>query len=628
MSFYEKTIRNCEQGWGRGGSKLGVIWRVVRWVVLLFPAFFTTWLVHTHAVNSMLWDDFLFGAEWVAWERGELNWQELFGVHMEHRQVIARSLSLILHQIFDEDIRAQNALSLIFLWATAGMMLWLLRYSVGSLRGGNWWLAFAMMVAMFSPIQWQTLLWAITFALFISMAFFTASLLPWFTKIGNRAAFGFSFFFALLATISFANGLLVWGLVPVAILLARPHVPWKSRFRMLALWGVGGGFVVGLYFSDFGNSVNSAYAYGQGAENTLAHSASFAFHYPLRLLGFVSALEGGNLSRGLPFESITVASVLGSVLLFVFASTSVATILRTRSEGFSELPKVLPWLLLGAFSIGTATLIGFGRMWVGDSLAQAISARYTTHAILLTASVPVLAALSFRYQNRFWPAAAIGGLAVLLTLQTTQWAYGIRMMDHWRNSRFADLAWLRFSAFFPDKQAFSITAGDGPFGCQVAKDIHAMGHLSPKLLENLRLKSLGSVMAELPESRAGFTMWETDDSGTTTIAGYAALGSDRPADLIVFTQPRDEGEEIIAIHTPIFPRTSLGPRPIKDYEFTRISKVDHKLFFGWRGHPVFLQAEDPQKRIQAYVFDAEKKRVFPLKDLRPKANTRVRLRNH
>lgn len=627
MSFYGKTIQE------RGHEPHGVnpvpsrIWSITRWFFLLLPGILTTWLVHTHAVNSMLWDDFLFGAEWVRWENGDLDWRELFGVHMEHRQVIARSLSLLMHQIFDEDIRAQNGLSLVFLWATAGMMLWLLRRGAGPLRGGNWWLAFAMMAAMFSPIQWQTLLWAITFALFVSMACFTASVLPWFTRLGDRTAFGISFFFALLATISFANGLLVWALVPVAILLARPLVPWKSRLRMLALWLAGGGIVAALYFSDFGNTVNEAYAYGQGGENTLSHSATHAIHYPGRLLAFVATLQGGNLSRGLPFETITAAACIGGLLLFLFMAAAAAHFVPARSDAFAELPKVLPWFLLGAFGIGTAALIGFGRMWIGDSLAQAVSGRYTTHAILLTASLPVIAALGFRRQSWIPRAAGTGALAILLALQFIQWTYGIRMMDHWRNSRFADLAMLRFSALFPDKRAFSITSGDGPFGCQVAEDIHAMGRLSPRLLADLKLKSLGSMRPELPESKAAFTMWETDGTGETNIAGYAALGSDRPADLIVFTQKVENEEQIIAIHTPVFPRTSLGPRPIKDYEFTRISKVDDATYFGWKGQPVFLQAEDPGKPIRAYVFDAEKRRIFPIKDLRPESKPRVRLRN-
>jgi hypothetical protein len=49
---------------------------------------------------------------------------------------------------------------------------------------------------------------------------------------------------------------------------------------MLGVWIAGAIVVFGLYFHNFTNTVNPAYAYGQGGENTLAHSAVHAITHP------------------------------------------------------------------------------------------------------------------------------------------------------------------------------------------------------------------------------------------------------------------------------------------------------------------------------------------------------------
>ena len=604
-----------------------VAWAVLRWLVLLAPAMITTWLVKSHAVNMMLWDDFLFGAEWVRFEQGTLDWRELFGVHMEHRQVLARSLSLLLHQIFDDDIRAQNALSVIFLWATAGMMLWLAKRTLGDLRGTNYWLAFALMLALFSPIQWQTLLWAICFALFMSMAFFTAAVLPWFSRLSDGKAFAVSFGFALLDTVAFANGLMVWFLVPVAMVFGRPASPWKSRRRMLAVWVAGAAIVLGLYFHNFTNTVNPAYAYGQGGENTLAHSAVYAITHPVKFVLFVGTLLGGNLSRGLQVDNLLAASVIGMTALLLVLLVLVCLARSARADGLASLVPAVPWLVLGAFSIGTAAMIGLGRAWIGDGLPQAITARYTTHAIMLTGVLPILVAFAGR---RWLPGAktlGIVALTSLVVLQATQWVFGARMMQVWHHSRLADLALSRFAGLFPDGSAFAVTAGDGPFGCQVLRDLNAMDRVNQKLLPDTRLSRLDTKPKSLTPDKAGFTRWDIDAKGHVLVAGYACVAKDHPADLVLFTQKINGVEEIIAVLSASVTTPAIAPRQHREFEFTRFAKADNTSLYAWKGPPILLQKPVEDQAIQAYAFDEARDRIFLIPDLRPENAGVVRVRN-
>lgn len=605
-----------------------VVWTVLRWLLLFAPALLTSVLVWRHAVNMMLWDDFLFGAEWVRWEQGNLDWRELFGVHMEHRQVLARSFSLLLHQIFDDDIRAQNALSVMFLWGTAGMMLWLMRRTLGVLRGVNYWIAFAMMLALFSPIQWQTLLWAICFALFMSMALFTAAVLPWFSRLADRTAFAVSFGFALLDTVAFANGLMVWFLVPIAMVFGRPDTPWKSRWRMLAVWLTGALVVFGLYFHNFTNTVNPAYAYGQGGENTLAHSAVFAFTHPFRFVLFIGTLLGGNLSRGLQVDNLHAAMAIGLSSLLLMSLVLVGLAWGVRKDGWASLVPALPWVILGAFSIGTAAMIGLGRAWIGEGVLQAITARYTTHATMLTASLPVLVLLAGR---RWLPRARVAGivaLTCLVALQATQWVFGARMMEVWHHSRLADRALSRFVGLLPDGNGFGVTAGDGPFGCRVLGDLNTMNLMGKTLLPDTRLNRLDTKPKTLPPEKGGFTEWKIDGNGRVHVTGYASVAIGHPADIVLFVQKINGTEEIVAILSASVSRTAVAPRQHRDFEFTRLAKADNANLYAWKGSPIMLRKPIEGEAIRAFAFDEARNRLYLIPDLRPETAGTVRVRNH
>ena len=178
----------------------------VRLAALWLPAVITVFLVKTHAVNVMLWDDWWLAEDWLKYLKGEFRWTDLFAVQMEHRLAVPRAIGLGLNLIFEGDVRAQNGIALLALAAIAAMMHGLLRKTLGPLRGGTWWIAFAMMAALFSPVQWQPLLWPIIFTVYLAMAFVVGAVLVWFKSgPGARSAFAVSLGLAILATLTFAS---------------------------------------------------------------------------------------------------------------------------------------------------------------------------------------------------------------------------------------------------------------------------------------------------------------------------------------------------------------------------------------------------------------------------------------
>jgi hypothetical protein len=598
-----------------------------RAALLWLPALVTAWLVKTHAVNAMLWDDWWLAEDWLKHLKGEFRWIDLFAVQMEHRLAVPRAISLGLNSIFEGDVRAQNGVSLLALAAIAAMMLRLVRTTFGPLRGSTWWMAFAMMLALFSPVQWQPLLWPIIFTVYLAMAFVVGAVLVWFRPgRGVWPIFAFSLVLAVLATLTFASGMLAWPLVALAILFGPRPVEPRRKMVCAGLWISASAICLALYFHDFSSNVHYQYAYGQAGDNTVERSASFVLKHPERVFGFVSAAVGGNLARGWPEDNLKAARFFGSLMMFIFALALTGVVRRRLAGDHDGFGRGLPWLLVGASSVGTALMLVMGRMWIGDG-PQAVTARYTMHGILLAGSVPALLAFAMPARSDHWLSLAKGPLlGIFLSILALQWMYGRRMMEMWSNSRWSDAGMIRFAGLLKDPTHFGYVSGDGEFGVRVAKELDALRHLSPPLLENRLLANLKVSPHPLEGTESGFLSFEFKAENGAIAGGYASVGGDRPADLVLFTQDGPEGEEIRGLRAPLFIVSSASAIAHRDFEFTRNYKPEEKERFNWSGPLTLLRPFDPRLPVRAYAYDAKRRRAYPIPDLRPKTRADSTLR--
>lgn len=594
------------------------VFGLARTFTLWLPAMAAAWLVKTHGVNAMLWDDWWLAEDWLKYLKGEFRWTDLFAVQMEHRLAVPRAIGLGLNLIFEGDVRAQNGIALLALVTIASMMHALLRKTLGPLRGGRWWIAFAMMAALFSPVQWQPMLWPIIFTVYLAMVFVLGAVLVWFQSgASERSAFALSLAMAILATLTFASGMLAWPLVFLAIVFGPLPCGKRKKASYAGVWAAAAALCLGLYFHDFSSDVHPQYAYGQGEENTVDGSAAFALQHPERLFGFVTAAVGGNLARGWPEDNLIMAKWLGSAMLLLFVWVGFGATRRRLSGDEVEFQRRLPWLLVGASSLGTAMMLALGRMWIGEG-AQAVTARYTVHGILLASSLPVLATfvLTTESGQRYSQVKAVL-LGIFLSILTIQWMYGRRMMEMWSNSRWSDAGMIRFAGLLLDPRDFGYVAGEGEFGVRLARELHARGHLSPPLLENRLLSNLKVSPQPLAGTESGFLCFEYAEGQRPHASGYSSVGGNRPADLILFTQQGPDGEEIRGLRTPLFIASSASAIAHRDFEFTRNHKPEEKERFNWSGPVTLLYAFDPKLPVRAYAYDAKRRRAYAIPDLRP-----------
>lgn len=252
---------------------------------------------------------------------------------------------------------------------------------------------------IFSLAQYENWMWGWQSQIFLSLLCVSAALLmlstaaPTYARVLGAGALGG------IASFSFANGLLLWplGLVPI-VLLGRPFT--KRTASLVGLWIVIASVVLFTYFHDFkmpprvdspaagwsspGNLIKSYVAYAGGA------FASMKF-------GLALAMGAAGLAG---------ATVMGAVIIRA----------RTRVEVW------LPGAVLMAFSLGSGVLIVAGRADYGAQ--QALASRYITISnlfwigLLITAVALILDMDSIQRQRRLrrWGMAGMLALIAGLTL--------------------------------------------------------------------------------------------------------------------------------------------------------------------------------------------------------------------
>jgi hypothetical protein len=157
-------------------------------------------------------------------------------------------------------------------------------------------------------------------------------------------------FFGVIATFSFFNGLLVWPIVFVYLMV-------NKKFKQSIIWAF---FSVASYI---------VYFYGW-AQTTGGPSMSYSLYNPATSILYFIA------NTGAPSFPVNVyMAIIFGIVIILFYIASFALAIRDKS-----IEENLLWFSLILFSLGTSVLCMIGRS--GFGVEQALSSRYTTFTIL------------------------------------------------------------------------------------------------------------------------------------------------------------------------------------------------------------------------------------------------------
>ena len=531
---------------------------VLPWVCILFPVLLMARYIWEYKVNIPFLDDFMFtdmlekareGFRWTfAPSDKYLTLHDFFMAQMEHRLALVRALILLRDHFWPTNITVENWFSFALLCGTALNVAYLLKKTAGAFH--QWWPVLALACfAIFSPIQYQIILWPMMFQVAFPAFFLSTALvalqsdLPLWLRwcIGVASAIG--------ATLCIASGLLVW-MLPVFMMLFGGTMSTKSRIAFTGAWLAVFGVTLALYFHNIHNEVEGPFAYKQKEEETMHRNISSFVESPEKVLPFVFRVVGGHLARGTSAALMTSAWWIGLVSITLFTAAFAWWIYRFKDEELRR--RLAPWITFGSYTIAAAGLICLGRLWATANGDNSVSPRYTIHGVPLTVSLCAMiwiiaSDLLTRHpawRPRLERALLVSGLT-LSALLALSWIQGQHMMETWSSAR---LRMATNTLFF--KIHFLDTVPKGPdldgniaSNYRRARGLDDLHVLNPPMLTDNRLSNFKISKNALNKNSA---LWETltvdSNKQMARATGYAALGGrKRVADGVFLTYRDDKG---------------------------------------------------------------------------------------
>lgn len=559
-------------------NRIPRIWVSIRnfgpWLLVIWPAYALWVLIAQHAVNTPFLDDFMSVRFLEKASQGTLTWHDFFAAQMEHRIAWTRLVILLfwkfsaggfyLNQIWFN--WTMLCLTLINVWV-------LMRRSIPLASARLWPLALFASLALFSPVQYQVVLWPFMHQV-LGLAFLlTGTFAVWQTRWPLWLRFAVAASGALCASLSFSAGFLIWLTAVPVIWWAAGIATSRCRAVVTACWLLLFALTLALYLPGLKNEVDPEFSLGQGNESTLSRDIAAFLSHPAKSAAYALRVLGGPLARGTTQDLMDTAFAMGLALLTLYGACLGYAIWRFRDAMLRQ--RLVPWLAVGAYGVGTAASIAMGRVWLTRSGINALSGRYLVHAVPLIISLPSLIWISGNDLRQRHPRLAPGiartfaaAGAVLIMLELAAWSYGETMMDYWASSRLRGATNLMFyktgCPLEQDKLGFH----------DLAKKADDLGLLNPAMLQNSRLDNFRLARSPLNPVFSAWTSLKMEPSAKGlqgVVAGHAVLKKEWrvPDGVFLSYQDRSDG------HWQVFHVTQVTALPLylegsysKDLEYT------------------------------------------------------------
>ncbi len=358
------------------------------------------WLCWGHlAVNVPKWDDhalkaYLLYSEQETTVSGKI--YQLFRQHNEHRIVLDRMVTWLDYTLFGKlnyrHLMLLGNASLLGLLVVLGAVLHRTVRATG--RGQTSGLLYLSPIAflLFNLSSWENAFWGMAALQNFSVVLWVIGSLYCLTVGWHLpAAIGLG----ILATLTSGNGLLIWPIGAVILVLQR-------QYRALTGWGLSALIVIGLYFLGYENPEGNPPARGSVLDffkGWLAFNGAAGEVFPLGNPFGICLMLGGILTAG----------VLGAAL-WVF----VRNLLPYALSKTSQRPAAGSLFFVGctAFLLGTGLIVAWSR--VGFGLDVLITSRYKIYSLLLlaVAYVYAISQLAPRWRSLAGAVGLAGSVAI------------------------------------------------------------------------------------------------------------------------------------------------------------------------------------------------------------------------
>jgi hypothetical protein len=350
-----------------------------------------------HASGIPHHDQWAFARLVLRSDAGTLAWSDLWLLNNEHRVVVPYVVLLGLARLTAWNLNAELALSFAVALVCFALLVDLLRETVGRHSpGAVAGLVLLTSLAMFSMVQQET--WGSGWQITVTLNVLAAVTAAWALVRYDATARGTSIAMlaAIIGAFSFASGLLLLGLVPLALVVSPSPRPLRARARLAAAAALVGAVTAKLYYVGYYSPIN--------------HAPVSPLAVPLRFAGFALAYVGATLGAG----SVSEAQAWGGLGLLVLAGATLWLWPRSHDQRQA----LLPWLFLATYTVLAGASTAIGRLSNGPRTP--LLSRYTTISALFWPSVAAAAVLvlaQLRAQGRRWSwlfGTVVAGLVLLV----------------------------------------------------------------------------------------------------------------------------------------------------------------------------------------------------------------------
>ncbi len=328
-------------------------------VGVFFPLLFAICLIRRDSIHAPYWDQWQFVPLLSAFFDGKPWFRLLVDFHNEHKIIFPRIISLVSAMITQWDVVVENYINLFFIGITF-IVAWRL------LKETDRFLILLVPISwlLFSLQQWENFLggWPMAITAMVSAVSVGIFCL---NKVSENAFYIIpALISGVCASFSFLEGLLLWPIGLLQMLMLRAK---KSSFF---IWLIGGGLTIGFYFMGYHKPADTPDVF------IFLKNPMDYIKYILGFLG--SALCGDSLRQSV---------VYGAMVMVFFISGVFFQMIRMRRWG-----NLVPWIMMGLFSLLCGGIIGIGRL--GYGVNQALSSRYVSISSIFIISTLILSAIS------------------------------------------------------------------------------------------------------------------------------------------------------------------------------------------------------------------------------------------
>lgn len=354
----------------------------------LIPAASVLVLVFTLSVDVLCWDEWEMVPLVQKSYEGRVKFSDLIAQYHEHRPLVSRIFLLVTVRLTHWNTAYELAIN----FALAAGIAVTLGYQILSTSRHLVWVIPLVSVAIYSMAAYENWLMGWQQALFLTTLATIASIVI----LANEPGWGrlcCAIFLGWIATYSLANGMLVWPIGTLLLVLNRNK--W-----MLAAWTVSAVLAIGSYFIG----------YQKPPEHPALAINPEVVCYVLKFIGGICAQI--NLVHDDTDGDLAIVCGTGAVLTTCWAYGVVI------ARKIVPVRKIMPYAAMSCYSVGTAILCGIGRTGFGSN--QALSSRYCTMAAPFWISlIAVLAILLLHRIDRWSRTIAQWSLAIAVFVLLT-----------------------------------------------------------------------------------------------------------------------------------------------------------------------------------------------------------------